>query len=89
MMLMSHAKGIGSCWIGSVKKSRVKELLKIPEHLSIYSILALGYPDEDPVIQELAISEPEVYIDTSGKVVVQKKIFESIISVNEFKGDLL
>jgi nitroreductase len=89
MMLMSYAKGIGSCWIGSVRKNRVHELLDIPKHLTIFSILALGYPDEDPIIEEVKLKEPKEYINTSGKIMVQKKVQESIISVNEFKSSLL
>ncbi len=89
MMLMSHAKGIGSCWVGSVKKSKVHELLKIPKHLTIFSILALGYPDEDPSVEEVDLEEPKVYMDTTGKIFVQKRVLESIISVNEFKSSLL
>ena len=89
MMLMSYAKGIGSCWIGSVRKNRVHELLDIPKHLTIFSILALGYPDEDPIVEEVDLKEPKVYINISGKIMVQKKVQKSIISINEFKSSLL
>ncbi len=89
MMLMSYTKGIGSCWIGSVRKNKVHELLDIPKHLTIFSILALGYPDEDPIVEEVDLKEPKVYINISGKIMVQKKVQKSIISINEFKSSLL
>jgi len=89
MMLMSYAKGIGSCWVGSVKKNRVHELLKIPKHLTIFSTIALGYPDEDPMVEEVDLKEPKVYINTTGKMFIQKRVLESIISINEFKSSLL
>ena len=89
MMLMSHTKGIGSCWIGSVKKSRVYKLLKVPERLSIYSILALGYPDENPSVEEVDLGNPEVYVNNIGKVIVQKRVLESVISINKFKNNFL
>ena len=89
MMLMSFAKGIGSCWVGSVRKNRVSELLKIPKHLTLFSVLALGYPDEDPIVEEVDLKDPKVYINTAGKIIVQKRVPGSIISINEFKSNLL
>lgn len=89
MMLMSYVKGIGSCWVASVKKNRVYELLKIPKYLTIFSALALGYPDENPMVEEVNLKEPKVYINTSGKILVQKRVLESIISINEFSSSLM
>lgn len=53
MLLMAKALGLGTCWvIGPVTDVRdelkVKELLNIPEEYKIVSVVALGYPDEDP-----------------------------------------
>lgn len=53
--LAAHDMGLGSCWIqirkreySSLKSSDtyVKEVLKIPDTISIESIVAVGYPDE-------------------------------------------
>ena len=53
--LCAHDLGLGSCWIqirkrkhANSKKSDdyIKELLKIPDTLSVESIIAIGYPDE-------------------------------------------
>ena len=53
MLLMAKALGLGTCWvIGPVTDVRdelkVKELLGIPEEYKVVSVVALGYPDEDP-----------------------------------------
>ncbi|MEM2440459.1 MAG: nitroreductase family protein, partial [Candidatus Bathyarchaeia archaeon] len=53
MLLMAKSLGLGTCWvIGPVTDVRdelkVKELLSIPEEYKIVSVVALGYPDEDP-----------------------------------------
>ena len=53
--MAAHDLGLGSCWIQIRKREHdslktadiyVKELLEIPEHLMIESIIAIGYPDE-------------------------------------------
>jgi nitroreductase len=48
MALTSWDLGIGSCWIGAFNEGRVRELLGIPAHLRVVSLLTLGYPDERP-----------------------------------------
>jgi len=53
--LAAHDLGLGSCWIQIRKREHdtdksadtyVKEILKIPDHLRVQSIIAIGYPDE-------------------------------------------
>jgi nitroreductase len=44
MVLMATAEGVGSCWIGSMDKSDVSELLSIPEKWEVVAMLTLGYP---------------------------------------------
>ena len=89
MLLMSCAKGIGSCWIGSISRNRVAKLLNIPEHLNIFSIIALGYPDENPIVEEVNLKDPKVYENNTGQLFVQKRVLESIISVNVFDSKIL
>ena len=42
----AHEMGIGSCWIGSLNRPVLKELLQSPEHLKILYAVALGYPTQ-------------------------------------------
>ncbi|MFH2060007.1 MAG: nitroreductase family protein [Pseudomonadota bacterium] len=53
--LAAHDMGLGSCWIQIRKREHsplkssdayVKEVLKIPDNITIESIIAIGYPDE-------------------------------------------
>ena len=48
MVLTAWDLGIGSCWIGAFWEDEVKELLGIPSNLRVISLLALGYPDQEP-----------------------------------------
>lgn len=42
-ILKAQDLGIGSCWIGAYHDDLIKEYLKIPQHIQIESIIALGY----------------------------------------------
>jgi len=55
IQLASTALGLGACWVqirGRMHNEKmtaeeyVKRLLKIPEHIRVLSIIALGYPAE-------------------------------------------
>jgi nitroreductase/Pyruvate/2-oxoacid:ferredoxin oxidoreductase delta subunit len=51
ILLAAHGMGLGSCLIGfaveAMKQDRtIKEFLKIDDNEKVYSVIALGYPDE-------------------------------------------
>ena len=43
MTLMATSLGIGSCWIGAFEEETMKKMMRIPEHLKIIALIALGY----------------------------------------------
>lgn len=50
-MIEAHALGLGTCWAGVIEskiEQKVKKLLKIPDHLHVLALVAVGYPDESP-----------------------------------------
>ncbi len=46
MVLAATDEGLGTCWIGAFNENAIREMLKIPSHLRIVALLALGYPRE-------------------------------------------
>ncbi|RLE85870.1 MAG: nitroreductase family protein [Thermoprotei archaeon] len=51
MLLMAHAHGLGSCWIGvhdTAYEEEFRKILKVPEELRIFCAITLGYPAERP-----------------------------------------
>ncbi len=52
ILLAAHSKGIGSVWLGlhprEQRKQGIKELFSLPQHIQPFSIISLGYPDEEP-----------------------------------------
>ncbi|MFW6103934.1 MAG: nitroreductase family protein [Bacteroidota bacterium] len=51
ILLAAHSKGIGSVWLGlhprEQRKQDIKELFNLPQHIQPFSIISLGYPDEE------------------------------------------
>jgi len=48
MILAAANEGFGSCWLGTFKIPEVKNILGIPERFPLVSLLAIGYPAENP-----------------------------------------
>ncbi len=44
MMLVAWSRGVGSCWVGNIKRDEVKKLLAIPDKTHLVTILPFGYP---------------------------------------------
>ena len=53
MLLGAVEKGIGGCIIGNIEKKNISEILKLDEKYEIVLVLALGYPNEEVVIEEI------------------------------------
>jgi len=60
---MAESLGLGSCWIQSRQRftqedenilvsDYVRDILDIPENYFVESMIAIGYPDEDPAPPE-------------------------------------
>lgn len=51
MLLAAHALDLGACWIGVYpRKERMyhlKNIFKLPDHVVPFSLISLGYPDEN------------------------------------------
>ena len=49
MALQAAELGLGSCWIGLIKRDEVRELLKVPNDWEIVALLVVGVPDQEPI----------------------------------------
>lgn len=43
--------GLGTCWIGSFKEDKVKEILSVPQNIRVVALTPLGYPNDSPAPQ--------------------------------------
>ncbi len=53
ILLGAVSDGYGGCIIGSVNRAKVAALLKLPPHLSILWVIALGKPAETVILHDL------------------------------------
>ncbi|NOY58618.1 MAG: nitroreductase [Calditrichaeota bacterium] len=83
MILAALSEGIGSCWIASVNAKAVSRILKIPQNYRIDSVIAMGYPNEQPVSEPMRDSI-EYYKDESGVLHVPKRQLDDILHHNQF-----
>ncbi len=83
MILAAWGKGIGSCWIISVDKDRVKTLLDIPAAYKLDSVIAFGYPAETPVVEDTDDSV-RYWKDEKGCLHVPKRKLANIMHFNKF-----
>ena len=48
IVMEATALGIGSCWIGAFNETKIKEILDIPEKISIIALITFGYFTKNP-----------------------------------------
>ena len=70
--------GLGSCWMGSIDREKIRELLSIPNHYDIKHAISLGIPDEHSFVESYKDSF-KYWKDENGDMHVPKKALEDII----------
>jgi nitroreductase len=83
MIISALAEGIGSCWLLSIDRDRLKAVLGVPEGYRIDCVLALGYPAEEPVAEELKDSQ-KYWKDGEGRLHVPKRTLAGVLHRNRF-----
>ncbi|MGD1010591.1 MAG: nitroreductase family protein [Candidatus Aminicenantales bacterium] len=83
MVLAALGEGVGSCWLLSIDRDRLKRILGIPDGYRIDSVLALGYPAEDPAVEDLEDSQ-KYWKDAAGRLHVPKRTLASVLHLNRF-----
>jgi nitroreductase len=74
---------IGSCILTSIDKDRIRKILKVPRSHLINSVIALGYPKEKAVAENMK-KDIKYYRDEKGVHHVPKRKLEDIIHLNKF-----
>ncbi len=83
MMLVAQEQGVGSCAIASFQQDKLRQALNIPDKYEIALGLALGFPDESPVL-EVATDSIKRWVDSNGVRHIPKRKLEDITHRNKF-----
>jgi len=84
LLLAAWEKGIGTCWLGSVDRKELRAILHVPDHLELDSVVALGYPAEQPLAKEMTDSV-EYYLDDRDTLHVPKRRLADILHHDRYR----
>ena len=83
MILAALEEGLGSCWMLSIDRDKLRSILGVPENYRIDSVLALGYPAEEPAAEVMGDSW-RYWKDEAGRLHVPKRTLSSVAHFNKF-----
>ncbi len=83
MILVALEEGIGSCPVTSFIPNMLRQVLNIPDKYEIAMVLALGFPDESPVL-EVATDSIKRWFDDRDVLHVPKRELKDITHRNRF-----
>ncbi|MBN2409041.1 MAG: nitroreductase family protein [Candidatus Aminicenantes bacterium] len=83
MILAARGAGLGTCWLLSIEREKIAEILGVPSSRWIDCVLALGYPAESPVAEEMTDSF-KYWQDEKGVLHVPKRPVRSVCHFNRF-----
>jgi nitroreductase len=86
ILLAAKAKGIGSCWLGSVQRETLTDILDVPEKYVIDSVVALGFADEEPLVENCKGDSIKYYLDKDDRLHVPKRLLKKVTHINKFGG---
>lgn len=78
ILLGAQENGLGACWMGSIERSKIRDLLSIPDTHDIEFVISLGFPDEKSVLETMENSM-KYWKDDEGVMHVPKKGLDDVI----------
>lgn len=81
--MIAYEQGLGSCILGAIDRSKLRKILNVPEQFDIVLAIALGYPAEDPTIDEIKNGDIKYWLDKKGTLHVPKRKLKDIIFWNK------
>jgi len=83
MILAAMEEEVGSCCIGLIKTKELSQILNIPDDYTIELVLALGYPDEEPILDEIT-DNTTIWEDKDAVLHIPKRKLTEILHRNQF-----
>ncbi len=79
ILLGARAMGLGGCILGAVDRGPLRAMLKIPERYEILLVIALGWPKENVVLEEMVEDRIEYWRDEEGVHHVPKRPLSEVL----------
>ena len=83
--MVAYDEGLGSCILASVDREKLREVLNVPEGLTISLVVALGYAAENPVVETVNDRDIKYWLDKNGVLHVPKRDIKDIIIWNKYQ----
>ncbi len=83
MILAALEHGVASCWLRAIDIPKLVELLSVQEPLEIDSVLAFGFPDEEPVVEDMKGEEYRYWLDEDDRLHVPKRPLSTVLHHNK------
>jgi nitroreductase len=82
ILLSLLAFGLGGCWIASLNRRMLRNVLQIPSKYKIDSLIAAGFPEEHPKLERDALNV-KYWLDRNGRLHVPKRPLKDIFHYNK------
>ncbi len=79
ILLRARDLGLGTCWIGAFKPEKVAPIVGLGQDSALHFLVAVGYPDEDPVQEDIGHDgHRKYYLDKDDRLHVPKLKLDAI-----------
>jgi nitroreductase len=85
--MVAFEAGVASCILGAIDRPKLRKILNIPSHLEIVLAVALGFPAEHPVIDQVKGKNIRYWLDANGVLHVPKRELEDVVQWNSCQFD--
>ncbi len=85
ILLAGYANNLGACWIAAADMDKIKKVLNLDEKYTVDSLIAIGYPDEKSVTEDLD-TETKYWKDDKNITHVPKRPLEKILIIKDGKA---
>ena len=79
ILLLAEEAGVGACWLGSINRPALTRMLGIPEFCSLHTMIALGYPKQESVAEQIQNGDVRYYLDGEQRLHVPKRGLDEIL----------
>ena len=86
ILIAAWGEKVASCWLKSINRKKIKDIFKITDNMEVDSIIALGYPNERPVVED-ALESIRYWKDGDGILHVPKRKITDIVHNNVYSKD--